>query len=52
MLFYNNFIYLFIFGCAGSSLLCEFSLGAASGDYCLAAVLLIAAAFLVAEHRL
>ena len=31
---------------------CASFLGAASGDYCLAAVLLIAAACLVAEHRL
>ena len=34
--FFFNFIYLFIFGCVGSSLLCEgFSLVAASGGYSL-----------------
>ena len=47
---------LFLFGCAGSSLLCRlfFSLAAASVDSFLVTVhgLLIAVAFFVAEHTL
>ena len=45
---------LFIFGCAGSSLLCGLSLVAVSGDAYLVAVcwLLIVVAFLVMEHQL
>ena len=48
------FIYLYIFGCAGSSLLCRFSLVEESWGYFLVAVLglLIAVASLVAEHGL
>ena len=46
--------YLFIFGCAGSSLLRGLSLVTASGGYSLIAVLglLISMATLVVEHRL
>ena len=46
--------YLFIFGCAGSSLLCGLSLVAESESYSLVAVcrLLIVVASFVAEHRL
>ena len=53
-LFKNNFTYLFIFGCAGSSLLCWLSLVAASGGHSLVVVcgLLSAVAFIVAEHGL
>ena len=49
-----KFIYLFIFGCTGSSLLTAGFLVAVSGSYSpFAAVgLLIAAASLVAERRL
>ena len=45
-------IYLFTFGCAGSSLLCGLSLVVESEGYSLVAVrgLLIAVASLVAEH--
>ena len=45
---------LFIFGCAGSSLMLRLSLVVASRGYSLVAVhgLLIVVAFLVAEHRL
>ena len=48
------FIYLLIFGCIGSSLLCAgFSLVAGSGDYFVVVLgLLIAVASLVAEHGL
>ena len=47
--FLNNFIYVFIFGCAGSSLLCElFSSCGERG----AALCRSAPASLVAEHRL
>ena len=54
-LLFLNSIYLFIFGCAGFSLLCNsFSLVAASRDYSLVVALglLITVASLVAEHRL
>ena len=45
-------ICLFVYDCAGSSLLCRLSLAAASRGYCLAVVhgLLIAIASLVAQH--
>ena len=52
----KNYIYikicLFIYDCAGSSLLCMLSLAAASRGYCLAVVhgLFIAMASLVAQH--
>ena len=48
-LYYLNFFYPFIFGCAGSLLLRGLSLIAASGGYSLVAVhrFLLAAAFLV-----
>ena len=48
-------LFIYLFGCAGSSLLSAgLSLAAVSGGYSLVAVcgLLIAAASLVAEHRL
>ena len=50
----KKFLYFFIVGCAGSSLLHGLSLVAASGRYSLAVVpsLLIVVASLVAEHRL
>ena len=50
-LFYYKF-YLFLFGCAGSLLLCRLSLVVASGVYSLvvACKRLIAVASLVAEH--
>ena len=59
-IFFNKFIYLFIFGCVGSSLLpAGFSLVAASGGYSLLRCagfslqwLLIAVASLIAKHRL
>ena len=53
--FFNKFIYSFIFGCVGSSLLrTGFSLVVASRDYSSlrCARLLIAVASLVAEHGL
>ena len=52
--FFNN-MYLFVFGYAGSSLLCRlFSLALGSGSYSLIGVcrLLIAVASLVVEQRL
>ena len=52
--FKGNFIYLFIYGCVGYSLLRGLSLVAASRSYSLLAVrgLLIAVASLVVEHWL
>ena len=49
-----NFIYLFIFGHVGSSLLCRFSLVVVSRDYSLAAVcgFLLEVASLVPKHGL
>ena len=52
----NNlkFIYVFIFGCAGFSLLYRLSLVAESGDYSLVVVcrLLIEVVSVAGEHRL
>ena len=52
--FFNKFIYLFIYGCIVSSLLCTgFSLVAASGGYSVSVHwLLTVVASLVAEHGL
>ena len=52
--FLNNFIYLFIFGCAGSSLLCRLSSSCCEWGLYVVAVneLLIAVTSLVAEHIL
>ena len=49
-----SFKEVFLYGCAGSSLLCGLSLVAASRGYSLAAVrrLFVAVASLVVEHRL
>ena len=54
VLFKKKIIYLFIFGCAGSSLPHGLSLVVASTAYCVVVVcgLLIAVASLVVEHRL
>ena len=53
-LFLNNLVYLFVFGCPGSSLLCQLFSGCREPGCSLVVVhkLLIAAAFLVLEHRL
>ena len=50
----KKFIYLFIFGCAGSLLYEDFSPVVVSRGFCLVVVqgLLIAVASVVAEHRL
>ena len=52
-LFYYKF-YLFLFGCAGSLLLCRLSRAVASGGYSVVSVLrlLIAVGCLAAEHQL
>ena len=54
LIFFNNFIYLFIYGCAGSSLLCGFSLVVESEGSLVAAILglLIVVSSPVAEHWL
>ena len=54
LIFFNNFIYLFIYGCAGSSLLCGFSLVVESEGSLVAAMLrlLIVVSSPVAEHWL
>ena len=51
--FFNKFIYLFIFGCVGSSLLCMASSSCSERGLLFVVVceLLIVVASLVAEHR-